>query len=96
MNGESQNPAVEQLRALVVGLGAVVLVVALCFTAFMAKLTYNTKAVTGARQQQLVTLQTNVKKLGVVANDLGNYSAGRPELLAIFRSHGIEVKSPAR
>jgi hypothetical protein len=82
-----------QLRLLVVGLGAIVFVVSVCFSSFVWKLTRNTSAVAEARQQQLTQVQTNVKRLGAVATDLGNYSAGRPELLAIFRSHGMEFQS---
>ena len=87
--------AVTQLRSLVCGLGAIVLVVSVCFSGFVWKLARDAAAVAVARQEQLSQLQTNVTRLSAVANDLASYSAGRPELLAIFRSHNINLKAPA-
>jgi len=84
--------AIAQLRTLVAALGVVVFVVSICFSAFVWKITRNAAAVAGARRQQLTQMQSKVQRLGVLANDLGNYSAGRPELLAIFRNHGIDLK----
>jgi hypothetical protein len=45
-----------------------------------------------ARREQLVEMKTKVDQLGSVINDLLIYSNGRPELMAIFRNHGVEVK----
>ncbi|MEI6084386.1 MAG: hypothetical protein WCS70_08805 [Verrucomicrobiota bacterium] len=84
--------AVAQLRTLVAALAAVVFVVSVCFSGFVWKITRNTSGVAAARRQQLTQLQTSVQRMSVVANDLGNYSQGRPELMAIFRKHGIDVK----
>lgn len=84
--------AVHQLRTLVVGLGVIVGVSSVSLSGFVWKITGNTAAVAKARQQQLADLQVQVKQLGAVANELGNYSAGRPDLLAIFRNHGLDFQ----
>jgi hypothetical protein len=82
-----------QLQAAVCGLGAMVLVLSLAFNIFVWKQNRNISAMTNGRAAQLAQLQTNVKKLTGVATELANYSEGRPELMAIFKRYGIDLKS---
>ena len=96
MSDESLNPAMEQLRTVVCSLGGIVLVMSLVLTGFIWKQTRNVASVAGAQQQQLQQLQGNVQKLGAVVNDLAQVSADRPDWMAIFRNHGVDVRTPAR
>jgi hypothetical protein len=86
--------AVAQLRSVVLGLGAALLVVTLMMTGLVWYQTRQLSGVYRARKAQLEQLQGQVQKLGVVANELAVLSNGRPDWLAIFRAHGIEVKAP--
>ena len=84
--------AVWQLRLLVCGFGAALLVLSLAFNMFVWKQNRNITAVTQSRLNQAVQLDARVKQLTIVANDLGNYSAGKPELVAIFSRYGVQLK----
>jgi hypothetical protein len=85
--------AVWQLRMLVCGLGAALLVLSLAFNLFVWKQNRNIKAAAQARIQQLSMLDTRVKQLSRVANDLGNYGVNKPELMAIFTKYGLQLKA---
>jgi len=87
--------AVWQLRVVVCGLGAALLVLRQAFNMFVWKQNRNITAVTQSRLNQAVQLDARVKQLTVVANDLGNYSAGKPELVAIFSRYGVQLKPAA-
>ena len=86
--------AVRQLRALVCGLGAGLLIVSLVLSAFVFKQNRNLTATINARQRQLAQLLVNQQPVIYAINELGKYSVGKPELLAIFARHGIQIKSP--
>lgn len=85
--------AVWQLRALVCGLGAMVLVLSLAFNLFVWKQNRNVTIMAHSRQQQLTQLQARGQDLTAFANELANYSNGRPELMGIFARYGIEVRA---
>jgi uncharacterized protein HemX len=85
--------AVRQLRTLVCGLGAGLLIVSLGLSAFVYKQNRNLMAATNQRTRQLTQLQTNQQPLMYALNELGKYSIGKPELLAIFTRHGIQISS---
>jgi hypothetical protein len=87
--------AVWQLRTLVCGLGAALLILSLAFNVFIWKQNRNINAVAQIRLQQLTLLDARVKQMSRVANDLGNYSADKPELLAIFTRYGLQLKASA-
>jgi hypothetical protein len=87
--------AVRQLRTLVCGLGAGLLVVSLALSAFVIKQNRNLAGAINARQHQIVQLQVNQQPIMYAINELGKYSVGKPELLAIFARHGIQIRSPA-
>ena len=83
--------AIAQLRVLVCGLGAGLLIVSLALTVFVFKQNRNLKAANATRQRQLTQLKANGQVLDYVVNELARYSAGKPELTAIFIKHGVEV-----
>ena len=85
--------AVWQLRVLVCGLGAALLILSVAFNLFVWKQNRNINAMSQVRVQQVGLMETRVKQLSQVANDLANYSEGKPELLAIFTKYGLELKS---
>jgi hypothetical protein len=87
--------AVWQLRVLVCGLGAALLVLSVTFNLFVWKQNRNIVAVTNARIQQLTQLDSRVKQLTRVVSDFGSYSEGKPELMAIFTRYGLELKTNA-
>lgn len=87
--------AVRQLRTLVCGLGAAVLIVSLGLSAFVYKQNRNFTAATNQRERQIVQLQANQQPLMYVLNEIGKYSVGKPELLVIFARHGIQITSPS-
>lgn len=94
--GESMDmaAAVGQLRGLVCGLGAGLLIVSLAFTAFVYKQNRNLSGTTAARHRQVLQLQQNEQSLDFLANELARYSVGKPELTALFTKHGIQVTPP--
>jgi hypothetical protein len=85
--------AVEQLRALVCGLGAMLLVLSVSFNLFVWKQNRNLNGTINARTSQLSLVQTNLTRLASAANDLANYSTNKPELYGIFKRYGIELKN---
>lgn len=85
--------AVKQLRVLVCGLGAGLLVVSLAFGAFVYKQNRNLTAAFNDRQPQISQLQANRQPLMYVINELAVYSNGKPELIALFTKHGIQLTS---
>jgi hypothetical protein len=87
--------AVGHLRVLVCGLGAGLLIVGLALTAFVYKQNRNLMAATALRQHQVSQLQASESSLGYLVNELVKYSAGKPELMALFAKHGMEVHAPA-
>jgi hypothetical protein len=87
--------AVRQLRSLVCGLGAGLLIVSLTLSAFVFKQNRNLTSSINARQHQILQVQTNQQPVMYALNELGKYSVGKPELLAIFARHGIQIKSPS-
>jgi hypothetical protein len=87
--------AVWQLRMLVCGLGAALLVVSMAFNLFVWKQNRNINAVAQARLQQLSVMDARVKQLSKVANDLGSYGSDKPELVAIFTKYGLQLKPSA-
>jgi hypothetical protein len=87
--------AVRQLRALVCGLGAGLLIVSLVLSAFVYKQNRNLTGAINMRLRQSAQLQANQQPVMYAVNELGKYSVGKPELLAIFARHGIQIKSPS-
>lgn len=84
--------AVWQLRALVCGLGAALLLLSLSFNVFVWKQNRNITAATRQRQQQAAQIDARVRELTKAANEFANYSASKPELVAIFSRYGLELK----
>ncbi len=84
--------AVWQLRILVCGLGAMLLVLSLAFNLFVWKQNRNIVSMTNRRLGQISQLETRVKVLAGLTQELATYSAGRPELIGIFNRHGLELK----
>ena len=93
---ESMNlaTAVRQLRMLVCGLGAGLLIVSLVLTAFVYKQNRNLAGTTTLRQRQISQLQASGSSLTYLLNELAKYSNGRPELAALFAKHGMEIHTP--
>ena len=87
--------AVQQLRTLVCGLGAGLLIVSLGLSAYIYKQNRNFTAATNQRERQIAQLQANQQPLMYALNELGKYSVGKPELLAIFSRHGIQITAPS-
>ncbi|HUJ10988.1 MAG TPA: hypothetical protein VL171_13270 [Verrucomicrobiae bacterium] len=87
--------AVQQLRSLVCGLGAGLLVVSLALSAFVYKQNRNLTAAMSMRQHQIVEIQSTQQPRMFALNELGKYSIGKPELMAIFTRHGIQITSPS-
>jgi len=103
--GESQPPqpstdqpmdlptAIGQLRTLVCGLGGALLVVSLTLSAFVLKQNRNLAGAIRARQAQIVQLRANRQQITYVLDELAKYSAGKPELAALFAKHGVQVEN---
>ena len=94
---ESMNlaTAVRQLRMLVCGLGVGLLIVSLTLTAFVYKQNRNLLGTITLRQRQISQLQASGASMGYLLNELAKYSNGRPELMALFAKHGMEVHGAA-
>ncbi len=84
--------AMWQLRVLVCGLGAMLLVLSLAFNLFVWKQNRNIVSMLNRRSGQISQLETRVKVLSGLTQEFATYSAGRPELIAIFNRHGLELK----
>jgi hypothetical protein len=82
--------AVGQLRLLVCGLGAGLILVSLALSAFVLKQNRDLAAVTSNRQHQLMELQANQRQAMSVLGELAKYSMGKPELAAIFTKYGLQ------
>jgi hypothetical protein len=87
--------AVGQLRVLVCGLGAGLLVVSLVLSAFVYKQNRNLTGAITARRRQITQMQNSQQPVMFALNDLAKYSLGKPELMAIFTKHGIQITPPA-
>ncbi len=87
--------AVAQLRLLVCGLGAGLLIVSLALTGFVYKQNRNLLGTAALRQHQASQLQASASSLGYLVNELAKYSEGRPDLMALFAKHGMEIHPPA-
>ncbi len=87
--------AIWQLRMLVCGLGAVVLVLSLGFNAFVFKQNRNITAAANIRLQQVAQQQARVNEMMRFVNELARYSENKAELRAIFTQHGIELQPSA-
>jgi hypothetical protein len=87
--------AVRQLRVLVCGLGAGLLIVSVALTAFVYKQNRNLIGTATIRQRQISQLQATESSLGYLMGELAKYSAGKPELLALFAKHGVEFHPSA-
>lgn len=86
--------AIDQLRTLVCGLGAALLVVSLALTAFVFKQNRNLVAGTIAHQRQFERMQANERSVNYLVNALVQYSSGKPELMAMLARHGLQVAQP--
>ena len=84
--------AVWQLRALVCGLGVMVLVLSLAFNLYIWKQNRNLEASANGRKMQLMQAEGRLDEMTRVANDMAAYSMGKPELVAIFSRFGMELK----
>ena len=96
-NAVSESPldageAIMQLRSLVCGLGAMLLVLSLAFNVFIWKQNRNIQMAEDGRKQMLAQADARVRDLTRIANDLASYSSGKPELVAIFSRYGMELK----
>ena len=83
--------AIDQLRTLVCGLGAALLVVSLAFTAFVFKQNRNLVAATAFHERQFERMQANERSVNYLVNALVQYSSGKPELMAMLARHGLQV-----
>jgi hypothetical protein len=86
--------AIDQLRALVCGLGAGLLVVSLALTAFVYKQNRNLVGTTTLRQRQIAQFQANERSVNSVITALIQYSSGKPELIKVLARHGLQVAPP--
>jgi hypothetical protein len=86
--------AVTQLRAMVCGLGAGLILVSLALSGFVFKQTRDVKAASTNRERQIAQLQSVQKPTMSLLNELAKYSMGKPELIALFTKHGLQVGPP--
>jgi hypothetical protein len=86
--------AIDQLRTLVCGLGAGLLVVSLALTAFVYKQNRNLVGTTTLRQRQIAQLQANERSVNSVITELIQYSSGKPELMGVLARHGLQMAQP--
>jgi hypothetical protein len=93
--GLDLNQAVWQLRVIACGLGAALFILSMAFNLFVWKQNRNITALFRGRSQQAALLETRVGQLKMVISDFGNYSEGKPELVAIFSRYGLELKPVA-
>jgi hypothetical protein len=87
--------AVGQLRLLVCGLGAGLLLVSAALTVFVVKENRDLAAATAARQRQITEMQPSAQSLGYMVEQLAKYSFDKPELAAIFTRHGVRLNPPS-
>jgi hypothetical protein len=86
--------AVGQLRVLVCGLGAALILVSLALSGFVIKQSRDIGAATNNHQHQIAQLQATQKPAMGVLNELAKYSQGKPELTALFTKHGLQFTPP--
>jgi hypothetical protein len=86
--------AIAELRNLVCGLGVALLVVSLVLSAFIWKQNRNLAAAAHGRQQQILQLRASQQQILPVLNELARYSAGKPELAALFAKHRMQITPP--
>jgi len=82
--------AVAQLRVLVCGLGAGLILVSLMLSAFVLKQNRDLSASTNNHQRQLAQMAAMEKPMMGILGELAKYSMGKPELTAIFTKHGLQ------
>ncbi|HUK81755.1 MAG TPA: hypothetical protein VLZ12_03900 [Verrucomicrobiae bacterium] len=87
--------AVWQLRVLVCGLGAALLVSSITFNVFVWKQNRNISSQTNARTSQLARLQATQDRLKPALNELAHYSVGKPDLMAVFNRFGLDIVQPS-
>ena len=87
--------AIDQLRALVCGLGIALLIVSLAFTAFVYKQNRDLAAAKTLHENQLARLQDNERSVNSLLDSLVKYSTGKPELMALLARHGLKVPPPS-
>jgi len=85
--------ALWQLRILTCWLGLGLLAMSLAFNAFVWKQNRNLLAEIRFRTQQAVQIQDNQQRLRPLVEELAQYSRGNPELMAIFKRSGFEIRS---
>ena len=88
--------AIDQLRALVCGLGVGLLVLSLAFTAFVFKQNRDLVAGKTAHEQQIARLQANERSVDYLVDALVKYSAGKPDLMPLLAKHGLQVAPQTR
>lgn len=87
--------AVSQLRVLVCGLGAGLVVLSVVFNVFVLKQNRNLASMGGNRSKQVAQMQSLQQQWTPALNALAKYSMDKPEFAAIFKRHGIELSAPA-
>lgn len=83
--------AIDQLRALVCGLGIGLLVVSLALTAFVFKQNRDLIAGKTTHERQIARLQASERSMDYLVDALVKYSAGKPDLMAVLARHGLQV-----
>ena len=91
----STEQSIEQLRVIICILGAGLLILMLAFAAFVWKQNRNLNAQTNIRLQQTAQMRQVQARWVPTLNELAVYSRTKPELMAIFAKHGIEITVPA-
>ncbi|MGA2602962.1 MAG: hypothetical protein ABSG14_01910 [Verrucomicrobiia bacterium] len=86
--------AIDQLRALVCGLGVGLLIVSLAFTALVFKQNRDLTAGKTTHERQIARLQANERSMDYLVDALVKYSAGKPDLMALLARHGLQVAPP--
>jgi hypothetical protein len=86
--------AIDQLRALVCGLGVGLLIVSLAFTALVFKQNRDLTAGKTTHERQIARLQANERSMDYLVDALVKYSAGKPDLMALLAKHGLQVAPP--
>lgn len=86
--------AVGQLRVVVCGLAAGLILVSLALSGFVLKQSRDLGAATSNRQRQIAQLQATQKPAMAALNELAKYSIGKPELTALFTKHGLQFTPP--
>ncbi len=87
--------AIGQLRLLVCGLGAGLILVSVALSGFVFKQNRDLTATTHNHNVEIAQLQAQQKPLLSVLNELAKYSIGKPELLAVFTRHGLQFNPGA-